>query len=137
MKKVLRILLKVLAGILLVFLAALAALQSPKVQTLVGQKVIEKFRENTDADISFNMVSLRPFEAITLDNVSVVDRNPVVEGADTLAYIGSLSAKFSIWGLFGGSGAYVSQARLEDARVQLVTEPDSLAPEGSRICSDT
>ena len=126
MKKGLRIPLKVLAGILLVLLAALAAMQSPRIQSWAGSKVVEKFRDKIDADITFDMVSIRPFEAITLDNVTVIDRNPAVPGADTLATVGSLSAKFSVMGLLDGSGAYLSHARLEDAGFFLVMEPDSL-----------
>ena len=90
MARGLRIPLKVLAGILLVLLAALAAMQSPRVQSWVGGKVVEKLRDSMDADISFKMVSFRPFEAITLDDVTVIDRKPAVPGADTIATVGSL-----------------------------------------------
>ena len=133
MKKFFRIFLKVLAGLLLVILAAFAALQSPKVQTWAGKKAVDMLREKTDADIDFNMVSLRPFEAVTLDDVSIIDRNPQVDGADTIAFIGSLNVKFTPWGLLTGDGAYVSSLRLDDATVQLVTEADSLSPTGSRM----
>ncbi len=131
MKKGLRILLKVLAGILIVFLAALAAMQSPRVQSWAGGKVVEKLRGNMDADITFKMVSFRPFEAITLDDVTIIDRNPSVPGSDTLATIGSLGAKFSVMGLLDGSGAYLSHARLDDASFFLVIEPDSLSGEST------
>ncbi len=126
MAKGLRIPLKVLAGILLVLLAALAAMQSPRVQSWVGGKVVEKLRDSMDADISFKMVSFRPFEAITLDDVTVIDRKPAVPGADTIATVGSLGAKFSLLGLISGSGAYLSHARLDNASFFLVMEPDSL-----------
>lgn len=125
MKKGIRIPLKFLAGVLLVLLAALAAMQSPAVQSWVGRKVIERIRNNMDADISYKMVGVRPFEALTLDDVLVTDRSPKAPGADTVAFVGSLSAKFSIWGLFSGSGAYLSHAKVEDAAFFLVSEPDS------------
>ena len=131
MKKAPRILLKVLAGLLIVFLAALAAMQSPKVQSCAGAKVVEKLKDKIDADITFDMVSIRPFEAITLDNVAVLDRNPVVPGADTIASVGSLAAKFSVMGLLDGSGAYLSHVRLEDAGFFLVSEPDSTNGKGT------
>ena len=125
-RKVIRILLKVLAGILIVLLTAVLALQSPRVQTWAGKKAVEKFLGNSDADISFKMVAFRPMEAITLDDVLIIDRNPVAEGADTLAWIGSLGAKFSVMGLVNGAGAYLSHARLDNASFFLVTETDSL-----------
>lgn len=118
--------LKVLAGILLVLLAALAAMQSPKAQTWVGKKAVDKLREKMDADISFKTVAIRPFEAITLDDVVIIDRNPAVQGADTVVVIGSLGAKFSVMGLLDGTGAYLSHARLDDSRFCLVIEPDTL-----------
>ncbi|MBR1886983.1 MAG: hypothetical protein IJ813_00795, partial [Bacteroidales bacterium] len=126
MKKVPRILFKILAGLLLVVLALLASIQSPAVQSWVGRKVIERIRNDMDADISYKMVSVRPFEALTLDDVLVKDRSPKAPGADTVAFVGSLSAKFSIWGLLSGSGAYLSHAKVEDAAFFLVSEPDSL-----------
>ncbi|MBQ9410665.1 MAG: hypothetical protein IJU21_03545, partial [Bacteroidales bacterium] len=127
MKKGIRILLKVLAGLLIVLLAALAAMQSPRIQSWVGGKVVDRLRDSMDADITFKMVAIRPFEAITLDDVTVIDRNPSAPGADTIAAIGSLAAKFSLMGLLDGSGAYLSHARLEDASFFLVTEPDSVS----------
>ena len=126
MKKGLRIPLKAVSGILIVLLALLAAMQSPRIQSWAGSRVVERLRDKMDADITFNMVSIRPFEAITLDDVTIIDRNPSVPGSDTLATIGSLGAKFSVLGLLSGSGAYLSHARLEDASFFLVIEPDSL-----------
>ena len=108
-------------------LALLASVQSPAVQSWVGRKVIERIRNKIDADISYKMVGVRPFEAITLDDVLITDRSPKAPGADTVAFVGSLSAKFSIWGLLSGSGAYLSHAKVEDAAFFLVSEPDSIA----------
>ena len=120
-----RIPLKLVAGIILVILAAAAAFQSPRVQTMAAEKFAQNFQKGKDADISFKMVSVRPFEAITLDDVLIIDRNPSVEGADTVAWIGSLTARFSLMGLIYGNGANLSQTRLENAMFQLVTEGDS------------
>ena len=120
-----RIPLKVVVGIILLILAAAAAFQSPRVQTLAAEKFAQNFQKGKDADIRFKMVSIRPFEAITLDDVLIIDRNPSVEGADTVAWIGSLTARFSLIGLGYGNGAHLSQTRLENAMFQLVTEGDS------------
>ena len=132
MKKALRISGWTLSLLLLLLLAALVAVQSPRVQTALGHRILRKMKDKVDADISFQMISVRPFDAITLDDVVVVDRHPLLPGADTLASLGSLSAKFSVRGLLGGKGAYLSQARVENAQLQLVMEPDSLSQSGSR-----
>ena len=68
MKKGLRILLKVLAGILLVFLAALAAMQSPRVQSWAGSKVVEKLRDNMDADITFKIRHTADYNHATISD---------------------------------------------------------------------
>ena len=132
MKKALRILAWILALLVLLLLAGLVAVQSPRVQTALGNKLIGKVQEKMDADIRFRMLTLRPFDALVLDDVVIVDREPRLEGMDTLAYVGSLSAKFSPWGLLRGQGAYLSHARMEDVLFQLAIEPDSLSAKGTR-----
>ena len=131
MKKVLRILLKIVAAILLLVVAAVLVMQSPRVQTYAAEKVAETIRNSTDADLSFKMVSFRPFEAITLDDVVLVDRAPIVPGADTILNIGSFSAKFSLWGFLAGTGAYIRNASLDKSSVCIVMEPDSTSSNGT------
>ena len=130
MRKAARIPLKAIAGIILIVLALVAAIQSPKVQTFVGEKIVQKLRNSIDADVTFKMIALRPFEAITLDDVVIIDRNPVVPGADTIASIGSLSAKFSVLGLLTGNGAYLRNVKLDNSSICLVIEPDSIDTKG-------
>ncbi|MBO4634541.1 MAG: translocation/assembly module TamB domain-containing protein [Bacteroidales bacterium] len=132
MRKVLRITAWILALIVLAFMAGLVAIQSPRVQTAVGRKVVQRLQKNLEAEITFNDLTLRPFDALVFHDVVVLDRNPQIEGLDTLARVGTLSAKFSLWGLVSGDGAYLSHARLEDALFQMGVEPDSLARNGTR-----
>lgn len=126
MIKAARIPLKAIAGIILIILAVFAAIQSPKVQTFVGEKIVQKLQNSLDADLTFKMVALRPFEAITLDDVVIIDRNPKASGADTIACVGSLSAKFSVLGLLTGNGVYLRNVKLSNSSVCLVIEPDSV-----------
>ena len=132
MRKALHIGMRVLAVLVLLLLAGLVAIQSPRVQTWLGRKVLEKVQAQLDARISVGAVSVQPFEAITLSEVLVMDTQPFVEQMDTLLHAGALSAKFSLGSLLGGGAAYLSHVRLENGHMQLVIEPDSLDSNGSR-----
>ena len=126
MKKALKITGWILALVLLLLAAGLIVVQSPKVQTFLGRRVAQKLQEKTDADIRIGMVSVRPFDALTLTDVVVLDSEPRVAGADTLLSLGSLSVRFSPWGFFKGNGVHVSRARLSRVSATLVSETDSL-----------
>lgn len=125
--KILKILGIVLVVIALLALAGVVAVQSPNVQEKIGKSVLERYTGNIDADISFGDVSIRFPEAVVLKDVVVVDRAPQVAGADTVATIGLLSAKFSAKGILDGKAAYISHATLRDASFVLAFEKDSLS----------
>ena len=118
---------------ILLVAAAGIAVQSPDVQAKIGRKVVERFQRKTDAEISYSSLAIQIPEAIVLKDVVVRDRVAKVEGADTVASIGLLSAKFSIRELLGGGGVSVSHARLKDARFTLAFEEDSTSKTGSRM----
>ena len=131
MKKALRIVGWTLVVLLLLLVAAGVAVQSPTIQTAIGRRIATLLQEKTDADLRIGMISFRPFNAITLTDVLVIDQDPRVPGADTVARIGSLNMKFTLWGLLSGNAAHVSHAKLRDARVCVVIEPDSLSRTGT------
>ena len=130
--KILKVVGIVLVALILLMLAGVVAVQSPKVQEKIGKRVLARMDSRFDADITFSDLSIRFPEAIVLRDVVVVDRAPQVEGADTLATIGLLSAKFSSKGLLNGQAAYISHATLKDASFVLAFEEDSLAQNGTR-----
>ena len=129
MKKAVRITAWILALLILLQIAVMVVLQSPRVQTFLGQKFIERMQDRMDADISFASASVRPFDAIVLDDVLVMDRAPVVESMDTLLYIKHLSARFSLVGLLTGESIYVKRAKLDGGCFHLVMESDPLHPD--------
>ena len=114
MKKALKITAWVLALILLLLAAALVALQSPKVQTALGKRVVQRLEKKLDATIDFKLVSVRPFDAIVLEDVLLKDNDPYIPAMDTILYVKSLSAKFSLRGLYDGMMA--DYAALESSR---------------------
>ncbi len=128
MKKSVRITLWVLGLILLLQVGGVVLLQSPRVQTFLGKKVISMLQDRMDADITFQSASVRPFDAIVLDEVLVKDIAPVLEDMDTLLYVKHLSARFSIMGLFRGESISVSRLNLNGGCFHLVIEPDPDCP---------
>ena len=122
----------VLLVIALILGAATVAVQSPKVQESIGKRVLERLDSKIDADITFSDISIRFPEAIVLKDVVIKDKAPRVAGADTVATIGLLSAKFSAKGILKGQAVNVSHATLKDASFVLAYEQDSLAKNGIR-----
>ena len=127
MKKALRITLWILAALLILLLALVVAVQSPRVQTALARKAVSQLADSIDGDISVGHIAIRPFDAVTLEDVVVLDRNPYAGGEfapqDTLARIGSLSARFSLKGLLHKERISVSRLKLQDGELNLVLEP--------------
>ena len=127
MKKGLRITVWILAAILILLLALVVAIQSPKVQTALARKAVSVLAEKIDGDVQVGYISVRPFDAVTLENVVVTDRKPYSSGdfapKDTLLRVGSLSARFSLKGLLHKERISVSRLRMKDAEFNLVLEP--------------
>ncbi len=127
MKKGLKITLKLLGWTLvtvfLLLLGGMVALQSPKIQSYIGKKVVERLQSSMDADISFSEVSFKPFETLILKDVLVTDPAAVDHRADTVACLTHLSAKFNIRGLFSREGVHVSRLTAQGVTFNLVIEP--------------
>ena len=122
MKRVLKILGWLLSFIILLILAGVVALQSPRVQTLLAEYAVNRVKDKFDADVSFSRISLRPFDAIVLKDVLVIDRAPVVEGMDTVLQANNLSIRFSLRGLLSGGSVNVKRMRLEGGGFNLAFE---------------
>ena len=127
MKKGLRITFWILAALLVLLLALVVAVQSPAVQTVLARKAVDRLSESIDGDISIGHIAVRPFDAVTLEDVVLTDRHPFTGGEfptqDTLARIGSLSARFSLKGLLHKERISVSRLTLQDGELNLVMEP--------------
>ena len=124
MKRGLKITVWILGLLAVLLLAALVAIQSPAVQTSLGKMLISHIQKNTDAEISVKNISIRPFEAILLEDVVLLDKQPRIPGLDTVLVVNQLSVKFSLRGLLNRKGAYVSRLRLYGGCFNLVLEPE-------------
>ena len=127
MKKALRITAWILAALLVLLLAAVVAIQSPTVQTVLARKAVAKLADRIDGDIEVGSIAIRPFDAVVLKDVVVRDRKPYSDGTfppqDTLLQVGYLSARFSLKGPLYKERFSISRLRLEDATFNLVLEP--------------
>ena len=127
MKKGLRITVWILAAILLLLLALVVAIQSPKVQTALARKAVSVLADKIDGDVQVGHISVRPFDAVTLEDVVVTDRTPYSDGTftprDTLLRVGNLSARFSLKGLLHKERISVSRLKLREGTFNLVIEP--------------
>ncbi len=122
-----------MAFVLLLFLAGLVAVQSPRVQTALGQRAVAMLESKMDANIRFSSISIRPFDAIMLEDLALEDQEPVVPGMDTILYAERLSAKFSLAGLLAGNGVRVKRLKIENGFFNLAIENDSLSGSGSNV----
>ncbi len=112
------------------FLFAVALIiQLPQVQTFVAGKVVETLDKKLDADITFEKIHLRPFRTLVLKNIKIIDRNPVMDAADSSAspvdtfFLAEyITAKFSYEGLFKQQSIHLDELTVSNARMNLVLE---------------
>lgn len=128
MKKGLKITVWILTLLAVLLLAGLVAIQSPAVQTALGKRIIQRFEKGTDATIQFKSISIRPTEAILIQDLVVLDNHPYLPGMDTVLYVDNLSVKFSLRGFINGRGAYVRRLRISGGGFNLVMEPHPHRP---------
>ncbi len=133
MRRFLKILAWFAGLLLLLVLAGLVAAQSPKVQTYLARKATEKLQERFPADISISLLTVRPFDALVIEDLLLKDPQPYIESMDTVIYVHNLTAKFSLRGLFSGDGIHVGRLKLRGGIFNLGYEPDDNAPDGTRM----
>ena len=131
MKKALRIIGYLIAAVLLILLSSLVVLQSPKVQTALGKKIVSSLGDKIDGKIEFESIKILPFNAINIEGVRVTDSAPYSDTAgtrglpvvDTLIKAGSLSATLSLKGLFNKTGVHIKRLKASDLEFNLTIEP--------------
>lgn len=123
-KKILKIIWLTFVAVTATVLAAILAIQLPRVQTFIADKVTEKLEKSLDGNLEFDKIHLKPFNAMVIKNISIIDKNPVTDGADTLFRAEYVIARFSLNGLFGKKGIRIGRAYISNAEMTLVVEED-------------
>ena len=128
MKKAFKIFWTIVVAIAALLFAIWLLLQTSSVQTFIAKKVITSLEKNLNGRIEFSRIHLEPFNALALKDVTIIDDNPPVlpsgEVIDTLASIKSLTATFSIKGLFKKEGLHLRRINLNDAAFNFVIDED-------------
>ena len=126
MKKALRIFWIVIVVIALLLLACWLLLQTPKVQTYAAKKAVAALEEKIDGKIEFSKIHFKPFNALVLKDVTLLDKDPVTlpggERLDTIAKAKSISATFSLKGIFKKEGIHIKRVSVSDGSFTLVNE---------------
>lgn len=116
--------------LLTIVFGLLIAAQTSTVQTFLARKALERIKDKVNADITFDELLIRPFDAVSLTNVAIIDRNPYLgednplkEKLDTFARAKQITAIFSLRGFLHDEGLYVREVTVEDGMLVLTNEP--------------
>ena len=132
MRRVLKILAWLLGFVILLLLAGMVAIQSPKVQTALAQWAAGKLEDRLPAQVSIGLLTVRPFDALVLEDVLLKDPQPYIAGMDTVIYVKNLTAKFSLKGLLS-DGVHVRRLKLNGGQFNLGYEPSQDSPSGTAM----
>ena len=126
MKKALKIFGIVLMVIALLLLAVWLLIQTPGVQTFVAKKAVASLEEKFNGRIEFSKVHFKPFNALVLKDVAMLDDNPATlsdgERLDTIAKAKSITATFSLKGLLKKEGIHIKRINVSDGAFTLVID---------------
>ncbi|MDY6384051.1 MAG: hypothetical protein SPL26_00800, partial [Bacteroidales bacterium] len=115
----------VVLAIAALLFAIVILMQTSAVQTFVTKKVLEGLEKNLGAKIEFSRIHLKPFNAIVLKNAAIIDPAPDTlkgEVLDTVARAETITATFSLKGLFKKEGLHIGKATVSNASFMLVTD---------------
>ena len=131
-----------LAGLLVVaVMGLLLAVQTPKVQTWLSRKAIERFSGKFDGNLSCGEIGILPSGALILRDVLLLDGEPYTEDihergwepVDTVFHARSISATFSLKSIFDRKGIHSGRLDVHDAFFHLTLEPGEYKTNITRI----
>lgn len=130
---------RVAGGILLLIAALLLLIQVPAVQSRLGRIVADRLENALDGKVSWSDIRIMAPNAVLIKDLLILDSNPYTEDefdkgyppTDTLGYLKTVAATFSLKGLLKGEGFHVRRAYVADGAFNLVIFQD-----GSRITNN-
>lgn len=129
MRRFLKISAWLLGFLILLLMGGMVAVQSPRIQTALAQYAAKRLEKSLPAEVSIGRLTVRPFDALVLEDVLLKDPQACIEGMDTVAYVRNLTAKFSLGGLLRKGAAHVGRLKLDGGQFNLGFEP----PDGSTM----
>ena len=130
---------RVAGGILLLIAALLLLIQVPAVQSRLGRIVADRLENALDGKVSWSDIRIMAPNAVLIKDLLILDSNPYTEDefdkgyppTDTLGYLKTVAATFSLRGLLKGEGFHVRRAYVADGAFNLVIFQD-----GDRITNN-
>ena len=122
MKRVLKISWIVIVAMAVLLSAIVILLQFPAVQTSIARKVEQAMEKKIDGTISFSKIHFKPFNALVLKDLAIVDKQPVRHGderLDTLFKAESIVTTFSLKGLWKKKGLHFNRVSVKNASLLL------------------
>ncbi len=129
-------------GLLTVLLmAALVAIQTPYVQTRLSKVALNQLAAIMDGRVQYDELKVMTSGVLLIRNLTLVDGSPYTEDinqrgwepADTVFRAKTITATFSIDGLFKGEGLHLGRVTVDDGYFHMVTEPVKPGNNLSRI----
>lgn len=142
-KRALKIFWLTIVSICVFFTAVALILQVPQVQTFIVRKAVNVISDKIDGDISFEKIHFQPFRTLLIKNVTIIDRNPVYDAADsskarvdTFFRAEYITAKLSFDELTKHQGIHLRSVVIENAQMNLVLENNPNALKGGKTSID-
>ena len=102
-------------------------LQTSPVQTSIAKLAARKLENRLGGSVSFSKIHFRPFNALMINDLTVIDDNPATspsgERADTILFARKAFASLSLRGM-GKKGILLRRVTISDAMINLVNEED-------------
>lgn len=118
--------------IVLAIFSTMLVLQLPSVQQKIASFATKKINEVFSGKVSLSGIHLSPSGMIRVSDLLLLDPEPYTEdryntgfqSRDTILYVRSLSASFTLSGLLKGEGIHLGRCIIDGGQANLVSEPD-------------
>ena len=123
-----------IAGLLAVLvMAALLAIQTPYVQTRLSKVALNQLAAIMDGRVQYDELKMTTSGVLLVRNLTLTDGNPYTEDrfgrgwepVDTVFHARTITATFTLRGLFKGEGLHLGRVTVEDGFFHLASEPDA------------
>lgn len=129
--KAYKITVAVFGALFLLLLAAGLSVQLPGIQTVLARKLVGKLESGIDAKVSIGGIRVLPSGIMQIKDLVIIDTEPALDPiaergcqpADTFFRAGTITATFTLKGLFSKEGVHLGRVTLDDAMIHITDEP--------------
>ncbi len=117
--RILSILVRIFAGLLVIFVLLVLFIRSPWGQDVIKDRLVSYITSQTESTVTLDRIYLTFSGDLTIEDLYVEDLNQ-----DTLLYSGLLTADIPIWPILTGGAITVNELTWKDVRVNIHREAD-------------